>query len=649
MSLVETHEKRVSRFKMFFHMVIIGALVSLIVYGAIFWIHLNHLNRQFIDIGVPKSTFFHYLKNKYFWIPLSFFTDLYTDVEPEYQKIIGKDRVTARYYNRFIEFLFSRNKKTKALFERSIKSVSNYLDRFPVLFPLYLGFYILAFSLVSLLGKKNKHIRGTRLVSGFRLKRRLSFKCFKDRQRNISIGKLPIPFVQEVSHFLFMGTTRSGKSVTLNQMIDSILARKSASAPDHKLIVYDLKGEFVSKWYSKKDILFFPFDQRSIQYSLFNEIRSDIDFKIIAKSLFEPPQTVSNNLSFFYEAGGEVFKTGLILLNKSGKKTNKDILEFFAQDRTKIIQHFRSLPQALQGPVDYLVDSREAAGVLSTIHEKINFLEYLIDNDGPFSFRNYISDEKERRSLFIPNISNYKKIFIPLFSFGIDIMIKEVLSMPDDFKRRIFFLIDEFSSLHTIQSIFDFQRESGSKGGSLICAMQDLGDLGRNYGQERLRSFFNNFHTKFIFQLLDPDTQDYASRALGERQVHLRMPSHQYSPNDIGDRESVSLQNTNERIVLPSEFSLLKQLQCFVQLSNLGTAKITIPKIFYPDNSPHFIPQDYKINTEPDPQQEPPKQETNESKAQSTPDPPKTQPKPYKLHPPQREKDRGIANDPFDH
>jgi len=126
--------------------------------------------------------------------------------------------------------------------------------------------------------------------------------------------------------------------------------------------------------------------------------------------------------------------------------------------------------------------------------------------------------------------------------------------------------------------------------------MQALGDLSRNYGQERLQSFFNNFHTKFIFQLLDPNTQDYASRALGERQVHIKMPSHQYSPKDIGDRESVAFQNTNERIVMPSQFSLLKKLHCYVQLSNSGTAQIIIPRKFFDSKQSHFEKKEFKID-----------------------------------------------------
>ena len=599
MSLVEAHEKRVSRVKMFFHMVIIGAILSLAIYCLFFFIQFKTANKQFIALGFPRTTLGNYFQNKYFKIPLSSFSSLFTlhtQVEPFYQRLLKRRSVTAAGYNLFIEDFMSVDPTAKQLFETSVTKIDRCVKSFKLRFFLFWAIYILFFSLISLLAKKQRHIRGTKLMSPFQFKLKMKRLCSRDKAGNIRIGNIPIPFVNEVSHFLFMGATRSGKSVTLNQMIHSIIDRKQKTEAGHKLIIYDLKGEFVSKWYTKKDILFFPFDKRSIRYSLFNEIKTDIDFKIIAKSLFEPPKNVSNNLSFFYEAGGEVFKTGLILLHRDGKKSNKDILEFFTRDRGKLLKDFKTLPNALQGPVEYLVDSREAAGVLSTIHEKINFLEYLIDSDGPFSFRNFIADAGETRNLFIPNISNYKNIFMPLFSFGIDIMIKEVLSMPDDFKRRIFFLIDEFSSLHTIQSIFDFQRESGSKGGSLICAMQDLGDLSRNYGQERLQSFFNNFHTKFMFQLLDPNTQDYASRALGERQVHLRMPSHQYSPTDFGDRESIAMQNTNERIVIPSQFSLLKKLHCYIQLSNLGTSRITIPRNFFPETHPHFDKKEFKIN-----------------------------------------------------
>jgi type IV secretory pathway TraG/TraD family ATPase VirD4 len=630
MSLVEAHEKRVSRVKMFVHMVLIGAIVAVVLYLLFLWINLRAINKNFIDAGFPETTFINYVKNKYIRIPMDSlpYLQFYTQLEPCYQEILKSKRLSVTGYNLFIDDFMGLREECRKLLETSVKKIDRYLKSFTLRFFLFLMLYILFFSFFSLLGKKQRHIRGTKLLSPFIFKWKLKWICFRDKAKNIRIGKLPIPFVNEVSHFLFMGATRSGKSVTLNQMIHSILDRKSKTGSSHKLIIYDLKGEFVSKWYTKEDILFFPFDKRSIRYSLFNEIRSDIDYKIIAKSLFEPPRNVSNNLSFFYEAGGEVFKTGLLLLNRDGKKTNKDILEFFSQDRVELIKLFKTLPKALQGPVDYLTDSREAAGVLSTIHEKINFLEYMIDCDGPFSFRNYIADENETRNLFIPNISNFKNIFMPLFSFGIDIMIKEVLSMPDDFKRRIFFLIDEFSSLNTIQSIFDFQRESGSKGGSLICAMQDLGDLSRNYGQERLQSFFNNFHTKFMFQLLDPNTQDYASRALGERQVHIRMPSHQYSPKDIGDRESVALQNTNERIVMPSEFSLLKKLHCYVQLSNLGTAQIIIPRKFFGFSQPHFDRKDFKINIEADKNESDKPRENKEARV-------------YKIKAEKKELDRG--------
>jgi len=598
MSLVETHEKRISRFKMFFHMIVIGAMVSFGLYCLSTWVVINNLDKKFIAYGCPKTVFISYLKNKYIWIPIPFLKNYQTPVEPMLQRVARCKTLPAQAYNRFIDKLLGRKQRSKKLLEESVQAVSTHLSRFKSLFLLFLSIYILLFSIFSMLGHKDKHIRGTQTMPALSFRLKLIFSSWLKRHHHIRIGKLPIPKSKEISHFLFMGSTRSGKSVTLNQFIHSIIERKEALHNNHKLIIYDLKGEFVGKWYSEKDILFFPFDQRSIKYSLFNEIKSDIDFKIIAKSLFEPPRNVSQNLSFFYEAGGEVFKTGLILLGKSGRKSNRHILEFFAQERDEIIKQFSTLPKALQGPIDYLIDSREAAGVLSTIHEKINFLEYLIDADGPFSFRDYIADEKDKRNLFIPNISNYKNIFMPLFSFGIDIMIKEVLSLPDNFNRRVFFLIDEFSSLHTIQSIFDFQRESGSKGGCLICAMQDLGDLSLNYGREKLHSFFNNFHTKFIFQLLDPDTQDYASRALGERQVMMRMPSHQYSPNDIGDRESISLQNTNERVVLPSEFSLLRKLRCFIQMSEIGISRIKIPRKFYALKQPHFLPRDFKIDLE---------------------------------------------------
>ncbi|MCK5059425.1 MAG: hypothetical protein KAT34_22440, partial [Candidatus Aminicenantes bacterium] len=105
MSLVEAHEKRVSRVKMFIHMIIIGALIALALYCLFFFIQFKTVNKKFIDLGFPRTTLVNYFQNKYFKIPLSSFKlfTLKTHIEPFYQKLVRRRSISAAGYNLFIE------------------------------------------------------------------------------------------------------------------------------------------------------------------------------------------------------------------------------------------------------------------------------------------------------------------------------------------------------------------------------------------------------------------------------------------------------------------------------------------------------------------------------------------------------------------
>jgi hypothetical protein len=60
----------------------------------------------------------------------------------------------------------------------------------------------------------------------------------------------------------------------LESIRKSIIKRKEEKQTQEKLVIYDVKGEFLSKWYQPgeknrpADIIFFPFDERSIQRNL---------------------------------------------------------------------------------------------------------------------------------------------------------------------------------------------------------------------------------------------------------------------------------------------------------------------------------------------------------------------------------------------
>ena len=161
-----------------------------------------------------------------------------------------------------------------------------------------------------------------------------------DRKENPSLvplrlGQALLPDSVSRRHILVLGTTGTGKSVCLNDYLTSLKARRSATKDVNKCIIYDVKGEFCGKHVEPDDIIFYPFDRRSVPWSFFNEICDYPDLDVLCTSLYEPPRESKD--VYWYNAARDVFRTGLFYLLREGRTCNRDIWEFFSQP----LQHIR--------------------------------------------------------------------------------------------------------------------------------------------------------------------------------------------------------------------------------------------------------------------------------------------------------------------
>ena len=479
-----------------------------------------------------------------------------------------------------------RSKLDSALAGSLSKANAKWDKSFPWTF---ITFPVIIFLWFFFLKKISKKKGSDKLLRGASL---LLFQDFCKRLDNLNLpagftlGELKLPKDFETSHFLVLGTTGSGKSVLLNQILAQVNER------NEKAIIYDVKGEFLSKHGkpdNKNNLIFYPFDTRSLRWSVFNEIRHKPDFDMIATALLQPPKEASDN-KYWYDAARDVFRAGMLFLYLNNMRKNRDIIDFFNKPMAEIIASISSLPLEERSALKHIDgDSKPAMGVMSTLQAGVPFLRYIADQDGDFSFRNFIRDQKDRRHLYLLNIRNYEPIFKPLMTFVIDIMIREVLSLPDDREKRIFFLVDEFASLGRLSSIFDFISMARSKGGSMILANQDLGAIESLYGRPLLKTFYNNLNNKFILRIEDPETSRFLSEAFGEREIVKKMESRSMSPGDFGDRHTISDQDKIEKLILQSQFQDLKDFQAYIKLGKIGITKFKIPVKFFVENLPHFI------------------------------------------------------------
>lgn len=445
--------------------------------------------------------------------------------------------------------------------------------------------YLLVFWTYARRQQEEKFIRGAQLIPFTFFCRRL-LRAAKPGERSLHVAEALIPQEMETKHMLILGSSGSGKSVLLNQIMVQIMARKD------RCVIYDPKGEFVSKLYRPEagDTIFSIFDQRSVGWNVFNEISSQPDYDIISRSLFAPPDSRD---TYWYTCAADVFRTGLVYLRMQGKTKNSEMWDFFSQTLPDMLNAFRTLPIEEQGAIKHIdkVESPASASIISIVQERLQAFRYLRDMDGDFSFTQYVREGKG--NIFLLNHEKTRTLMKPLLSLAVEIMSREVLSLPDDVDRRIFFILDEIGTLNRMDSLLTLETVGRSKGGCIICANQDLGRLEEVYGRANLKSFFNNFNTKFIFRVTEPETADFLSRSIGEKQVVRTSESRQMAPRDVGDRKSMSEQEKTERILMPSELQQLPDLEAVISVSGYGVSQLMIPRKFYEKRHPPFVPRDF--------------------------------------------------------
>lgn len=602
------HDRVVSIVRMYLQMASVGAVLGALIYSAGMAAFLSHyiagpIPELRID-GRPRLLVTASSKR----LPLRPMLKYFISLNPRnYIRFGHRSASEFERVEKELQPFFRQTRVPRDTYCQGIRLITEgRIDKLRWIAPLSLLFFpvfgIVYFLLFRKLNRKTSDVtfvRGADLTPLSVLKRRLDETIDQEKANgaaaaHLELGSIRLPHEVARTHALILGTPGTGKSVSLNNYVVTLNRFKASTPHAAKAVIYDVKGEFTGKHFSD-DIIFYPFDVRSIRWSFFNEVLDYPDLDVLSTSLYEPPKDSKD--AYWYNAARDVFRTGLFYLLKAGSKSNRDIWEFFCQPVGSIREAFQTLPIREAGAIKHIdkTDSNQAASVISILQERLTFFRYLADSDGPFSFRQFIRNESDRRNLFLMNIRQYDAIFRSLMTFVIDVMTREVLSLPDSYTRRVTFLIDEFGSLSKMPSIFDFLTMARSKGGFLTVANQDLGAVADVYGNDKKETFFNNFNLHLVFRINDPTTAEFLAKAFGEREVIKKFQSSQFSPTDLGDRFSMSDQEKLEKVILPTEFQSLPDFHAYLKIANYGLTKVITPRKYIPLRQAEFLQRDFGL------------------------------------------------------
>jgi len=374
----------------------------------------------------------------------------------------------------------------------------------------------------------------------------------------LSIGGVPLTDEQEPLHLLLAGSTGTGKTTAVAQLLDGITARGDRS------VIVDPNGTYLSHFHREGDVVLNVFDRRSPGWSPFAEVRRPYDFDKIARSVVPDGHGGDAPWHFYSQVLiAEVMRA----LIAQGQGTIEDLIQALTAWPA---ERLRTLVAgtACEG----LFDKDAARALASTrfiMASHLKPFEYL--KPGAFSLREWLQDGSG--SLYITWREDMTSSLAPLIACWVDVLCTATLSLAPDPQRRLWLILDELASVGKIGSLEAALTKGRKHGLCCVAGVQSTAQLERIYTRESavvLRSCFRNL-CAFALAKADPDTAETFSKALGEREVDRAVQSRTRGAS--GASESVSVQRVRERVVLPSELAELPDLTAYLCLAGAQPAR----------------------------------------------------------------------------
>ncbi len=251
---------------------------------------------------------------------------------------------------------------------------------------------------------------------------------------DLTLGGVPLIKKSEVQHMLVVGTTGSGKTNCLHELLQQIRGRKQ------RAVIVDMTGVFIEKYYRPCiDKILNPRDLRSESWSVWGECQDSAHFKTIAALLV--PATGYGEETYWIQNARVLFDATAKKLKEENRLTNENFFAFATDKPVKDIQKFYKETKAA---AIVNVDGKETVmGVRSHLRGSIDSLELFEDTENPFSIRSWVKEDEGEGWLFLSSPPEHREEMSSLLSLWTSIATEAVNSLSRDLKRRIWVVIDE--------------------------------------------------------------------------------------------------------------------------------------------------------------------------------------------------------------
>lgn len=402
----------------------------------------------------------------------------------------------------------------------------------------------------------------------------------KKEESDLSLAGVPLIRNSEKQHILILGTTGSGKTNALHELLQQIRSRKQ------RAIIVDMTGVFIEKYYRPGiDKILNPRDARSEPWSLWGECQNSSHLKSVASILI--PANERGEETFWVKSSRSLFVTTAEQLQQIGSLTNKKFFEFAAGLPVKQIQEFYrgTKAAALVSP-----DAKETVmGVRSHLRACVDGLELFEETDQPFSIRDWVSNEGREEWLFLSSPPETREEMASLMSLWTSIAIEALNAMFRDLDRRLWIVIDELPAIKRLPKLHTMLAEVRQRGGCVVLGAQDMSLLDDIYGYNIVKSIANLCSTKVVFRIEGADIAERMSKWLGVQEVSESAENISYGAHQMRDGVSLNENLKEKPTVHYDKIMKLPNLEAYLKVpGNYPVAKVVFKVHDLPDVAAGF-------------------------------------------------------------
>lgn len=414
---------------------------------------------------------------------------------------------------------------------------------------------------------REAHKRGTRILDGRAEQRRTARRQLLWAQPQLTLAGVRIAAGDEVKHFKLIGTTGTGKSTAIRELLAAALERGD------RAVITDPDGAYLDRFHDphRGDVILNPFDRRSLKWDPFAEIHASYDAEQLASSLIPSTEDASGRE---WRGYARTFLTALLRrCRETGRRDAAELWRLIAMAPSSELR-----PIVAGTPAQPFLEPENArmfGSIRSVAGSAASALQHVQAQRAPaFSVRHWI--DEGRGILFLPYRASQIAALRTVIATWMRLAIFEAMSQ-EERDRRLWLVVDELDALGAIDGLKDALARLRKFGGRCVLGFQSVAQVSNTYGVSEAQTIVENCGNTLVLRCSASEhggTSQFASRLIGERELARRTISRGRDgagfPGGRGSRRStnVSEQRVIEAAVLASELEQLPDLDGYLKIAS---------------------------------------------------------------------------------